>query len=140
MPRALWEAGVEEDQPVNALLKQVAKLKMEKVDLAGSVEKEHEFLSHRLSRDIRTAEKEKDAAVRALVEKRRECEETTRRCWDSRRAAMEEAISEAKSRWGLEGRGVLGAWDAAVKAAHERLSAGGGRRRGDCAQRVGAPV
>jgi hypothetical protein len=127
---ALCESEVEEEQHVNALLKQVSKLKMEKVDLSGSVEKEHEFLYHRLSRDIRTAEKEKDAAVRALAEKRRECEETIRRCCDSWRAAMEEAISEAKSRCGLEGREVLGALDAAVKAAHERLSAGGGEEEG----------
>jgi hypothetical protein len=122
---ALCESEVEEEQHVNALLKQVSKLKMEKVDLSGSVEKEHEFLYHRLSREVRTAEKEKDAAVRALAEKRRECEDTTRRCCDAWRAAMEEAISEAKSRCGLEGREVLGALDAAVKAAHERLSAGG---------------
>jgi len=76
------------------------RLKMERIDGFSAVEKEHEFLMHRFSRDVRLAEQEKEAALKELSLVRE-------RCCESWRATIEQLISETRYRLTEEGGAVV---------------------------------
>ncbi len=61
--KALAAGEMEEEGHVNTLLRTVSTLRKEKVDISAGMERETECLLHRLSRDIRQAQRERDEAV-----------------------------------------------------------------------------
>ena len=64
---ALAESEMEEEAHVNTLLRTVHTLKREKVDVSSGMERENEFLLHRLSASVRKAQQERDEALAALA-------------------------------------------------------------------------
>ena len=112
---ALAESEMEEELHVNTLLRSVHTLKKEKIDLSLGLERETEFVLHRMGKEVRQAQTERDVALRAAGEARAEGAARVRACCCAWQQAMDAALAEAAAG---PAQGALERLRAAVQATH----------------------